>query len=72
MASSKLITNQFLRDYSDLRPDEVAYKMAIDEAMDAIDKANAAINISHNYALHRELLHVKYCLSDYKDRDIEK
>lgn len=72
MASTKLIKNQFDRDYSGLREDVAAYKTAMDEAMDAIDKANIAINASHNYQLHRELLHVKFCLSDLKDREIEK
>ena len=72
MASTKLIKNQFDRNYSNLRPDEAAYKMAMDEAMDALDRANEAIHVSHNYQLHREILHAKYCISDLKDRDVEK
>lgn len=70
MASTHLITNQFECNYEGLREDERAYKMALDDAMDALDRANQAIRASSNMKLHRDILHAKYCMSLYKDEEI--
>ena len=70
MASTKAIPNQYERDYRN-EPEYLRnYKYSLDQAMDAIDSAIASINVGRNTKLQRELLHVKYCLSLFKDNDL--
>jgi hypothetical protein len=39
-------------------------------AMDGIDYAIQAINVGANIQLQRELLHIKYCISLYKENNL--
>lgn len=69
MASDRMITNQWLRNYEDYHPIHREYCQALDETMDAIDKALRAASIpGGNIEPKRELNHIKYVVSTYKDR----
>lgn len=70
MASTKLITNQFVRDYVNDPEYLQRYKGGLDMAMDGIDYAIQAMNIGKNIQLQRELLHIKWCIAQYKEDNL--
>ena len=73
MASDNLITNQWERNYENLHPIHKEYCQGLDEAMDALDKSLRAAAIpGGNIEVKRELNHIKYIISTYKDRAIEE
>lgn len=70
MASTKIVANQFIRDYSGDPEYLQRYKGGLDMAMDGIDYAIQSINAGANVQLQRELLHIKYCISLYKEDNL--
>ena len=70
MASTKQAANQFIRDYSGDSECLRKYKGGLDMAMDGIDYAIQSMNVGKNIQLQRELLHIKYCISLYKETNL--
>jgi hypothetical protein len=70
MASTKTVPNQYERDYRKDPEYLGKYKMYLDQAMDSLDMALTCINTGRNTKLQREILHIKYCISLFKDNDL--
>ena len=70
MTSTKLVANQFIREYSGDPEYLQRYKGGLDMAMDGIDYAIQSMNVGKNIQLQRELLHIKYCISQYKEDNL--